>query len=163
MADYVLERRLWIPCPRPKVFEFFARPENLPYVAPRWARLRWLSPPPERLVAGSVLDFSMRSAGLRFRWRLFVREFDPPYRFVSVQLRGPLGRWEHVHRFVEAAETPARTPGPGTWVEDRVTYRVPMGTVGDLVHLLAVRRYIAKVLDHGDRRVRSLLSRRDRM
>ena len=163
MADYVLERRLWIPRPRPDVFGFFARPENLPHVSPRWARLRWLSSPPERLAAGSVLDFSMRSAGLRFRWRLFVREFDPPYRFVSVQLRGPLARWEHVHRFVEESGTEGRPPGPGTWVEDRVTYRVPMGVLGDLAHLLGLRRYIVKVLDHQDRRVRSLLSRRDRM
>jgi ligand-binding SRPBCC domain-containing protein len=163
MADYVLERRLWIPRPRPEVFGLFSRPENLPHLSPRRARLRWLSSPPERLAAGSVLDFSMRSAGLRFRWRLFVREFDPPYRFVSVQLRGPLARWEHVHRFVEEAGTEGRSPGPGTWVEDRVTYRVPLGALGELAHLLALRRYIVKVLDDQDRRVRSLLSRRDRM
>lgn len=163
MADYVLERRLWLPFPRPDVFGFFARPENLPHVSPRWARLRWLSSPPERLAAGSVLDFSMRSAGLRFRWRLFIREFDPPYRFVSVQLRGPLARWEHVHRFVEGAGTEECSPVPGTWVEDRVTYRVPMGILGDLSHRLALRRYIARILDYRERRVRSLLSRRDRM
>ena len=34
------------------------------------------------------------------RWRVMVREFDPPYRFVDVQLWGPFARWEHRHRFV---------------------------------------------------------------
>ena len=66
------------------------------------------------------------------RWRVMVREFDPPYRFVDVQLWGPFARWEHRHRFDRAAA--ARRPGgpgiTGTWVKDRVTYRLPLGALG---------------------------------
>src|SRR5512144_1710443 len=136
MPDHILERRVWLPRPRPEVFEFFADPGNLSLIQPPWARPRWLAPPPPRLVAGAVLDF--RVPGLPMAWRVMIREFDPPYRFVDVQLRGPFARWEHRHRFVEGAHSePGGTPGirveggandrpagaPGTWVEDRVTYR----------------------------------------
>ena len=38
--------------------------------------------------------------GWPIRWRVMIREFDPPYRFVDVQLWGPFARWEHRHRFV---------------------------------------------------------------
>ncbi len=84
MADYVLERRLWLPRKRSEVFAFFADVRNLPLINPPWARLRWLSPPPEMLSAGAVIDFSMRMAGLPIRWRVFIREFDPPHRFIDV-------------------------------------------------------------------------------
>ena len=40
MADHVLERRLWLPHPRERVFDFFADPANIALVNPPSARLR---------------------------------------------------------------------------------------------------------------------------
>ncbi len=111
----------------PQVFEFFADPRNLEQLHPAWARPRWLTPPPARLAAGAVLDF--RAAWLPGRWRVIVREFDAPYRFVDAQVNGPFARWEHRHRFTDGAEGEG-----GTWVEDRVTYRLPLGPLGRLAH-----------------------------
>ncbi|HEY4911946.1 MAG TPA: CDP-paratose 2-epimerase, partial [Methylomirabilota bacterium] len=98
MADYVLERRLWLPRPRADIFAFFAEPRNLAVVQPSWARPLWLAEPPARLEAGALLDFRVRTAGLRVRWRVMIREFDPPFRFVDAQLWGPFSRWEQRHR-----------------------------------------------------------------
>ena len=156
MADYVIERRLWLPRPRPEVFAFFADPGNLARVSPPPADLRWLAPPPASLGAGAVLDFSIRLGGLRVRWRVFVREFDPPYRFIDAQLWGPFARWEHRHVFVEGPPG-----GPvGTWVEDRVTYRLPLGALGRLAHRLGAGRRIARVFEYRERRLQELLGAR---
>ncbi|HEY7435489.1 MAG TPA: SRPBCC family protein [Methylomirabilota bacterium] len=152
MADYILERRVWLPRLRPEVFEFFADPRNLERIHPAWARPRWLAPPPARLAAGVVLDF--RAAGLPGRWRVIVREFDAPFRFVDAQLRGPFARWEHRHRFTEGAEGEG-----GTWVEDRVTYRLPLGPLGRLVHTVGAGRQVVQLFDYRDRRLRDLLGR----
>ncbi len=157
MADHVLERRLWLPRPRPEVFAFFADPRNLPRVNPPAGRLRWLAPPPEALAAGAVINFSVRVWGLRARWRVFVREFDPPYRFVDVQLWGPFARWEHRHRFLEGPQAEGTAGPAGTWVEDRVTYRLPLGALGRLAHALGVERQIAGLFDYRERRLRELL------
>ena len=157
MPDYILERRLWLPRPRPDVFDFFADARNLPRVQPAWARPRWLTPPPARLAAGSVLDFHV--PGLPGAWRVMIREFDPPYRFVDAQLRGPFARWEHRHRFVEGPERDEPGAAAGTWVEDRVTYRLPLGAVGRAAHALGVGRRIRRVFEYRDRRVRQLLGR----
>src|ERR1700720_926003 len=135
MADHILERRVWLARPRPEVFDFFADPANLPRIQPAWARPRWIAPPPPRLVAGAVLDF--RVPGLPMAWRVMIREFDPPHRFVDVQLRGPFARWEHRHRFLEGPRGGGAGPGagtPGTGVEDRVTSRFPAGPPGRLAH-----------------------------
>jgi ligand-binding SRPBCC domain-containing protein len=149
MPDHILERRVWLPRPRPEVFDFFADAGNLSVIQPPWARPRWLAPPPPRLAAGALLDFRVR--GLPIAWRVMIREFDAPYRFVDVQLRGPFARWEHRHRFVEG---PGPGGAPGTWVEDRVTYRLPAGAIGRLVHALGGGRRLRGLFDYRDRRLR---------
>ena len=150
MADYILERRVWLSRPRAVVFEFFADPRNLEQLHPAWARPRWLTPPPARLAAGAVLDF--RVARLPGRWRVIVREFDAPYRFVDAQLNGPFARWEHRHRFTEGAEGEG-----GTWMEDRVTYQLPLGPLGRLAHGLGAGTRVRALFDYRDRRLRELL------
>jgi ligand-binding SRPBCC domain-containing protein len=157
MADHVLERRVWLARPRPEVFAFFADARNLALVNPPAVRFRWLTPPPA-LAAGAVIDFSIRACGVPVRWRVFVREFDPPYRFVDAQLWGPFARWEHRHRFLEGPPAEGAGGPPGTWVEDRVTYRLPLGALGRLAHTIAVERKIAGLFDYRDRRLAELLS-----
>ena len=155
MPDHVLERRVWLPRPRPEVFEFFADPRNLSRVQPAWARPRWRAAPPTRLAAGAVLDFCVPA--LPGAWRVIIREFDPPYRFVDAQLRGRFARWEHRHRFVEGPAEDEPAAAPGTWVEDRVTYRLPLGVLGRVAHAVGVGRRLRRLFDYRDRRLQELL------
>src|SRR5262245_60863308 len=169
MSDFVLHRRVWLPRPRAEVFAFLTDPRHLPAVNPPATALRWLAAPPPALAAGAVLDFSVRAFLVRTRWRVLIREFDPPYRFVDVQLRGPFRRWEHLHRCVEgpaeldlagasaeAHSQPGDAGPPGTWIVDRVTYGLSFGPVGRLAHAALVRRQIAGAFDYRERRLREL-------
>lgn len=148
MADYILQSRMWLARPRPEVFAFFADPVNLAAVVPPWLRVRvdTLSPV---LAAGVVLDLTVRAFGVATSWRVFVREWDPPYRFVAVQVCGPFARWEHRHRFLEDSG--------GTWVEDRVTYRPPLAGLGRLAHALGLGRGLRAAWVWRRRRVEALL------
>lgn len=172
MEDFVLTRRVWLSRPRSEVFAFLADPRNLSAVNPPATALRWLVPPPAVLSPGALLDFSARAFLLRTRWRVMIREFDPPYRFVDVQLRGPFRRWEHLHRCVEGTERDVPDAGPaeadgrrgdwagpvGTWIVDRVTYGLPFGALGVAAHALVVGRQIAGAFDYRARRLRELLA-----
>ncbi|HEU5322064.1 MAG TPA: SRPBCC family protein, partial [Methylomirabilota bacterium] len=100
---------MWLAKPRPEVFAFFADPASLARLTPPAYRLRLLTRD-ARLATGAVVEYRLRWLGLPLRWRAFVREWDPPHRFVDVQVRGPYARWEHRHRFL--------SEGGGTWVED---------------------------------------------
>jgi ligand-binding SRPBCC domain-containing protein len=148
MADYVLESRIWIGRPRDEVFTFFADPANLARITPPRLGFRLLTPD-VRMEAGAVLDYRIRWLGLPLRWRTVIREWDPPYRFVDVQVRGPYARWEHRHRFLAA--------GAETWVEDRVTYRLPFGPLGRLAHTVVVRRQLTSIWAHRRRHLAALL------
>jgi ligand-binding SRPBCC domain-containing protein len=156
MADHVLETSFWLPRPRPEVFAFFADPHHLERVSPANARLRWLVPPPA-LGVGAVLDFRVSILGFRTRWRVVVREWDAPYRFVDAQVLGPFSRWEHRHRFLEGPEDDRPAARAGTWVEDRVTYRLPGGALGSTLHALGAERRILAAFAHRERRLRVLL------
>jgi ligand-binding SRPBCC domain-containing protein len=148
MADYILESRVWLARTRPEVFAFFAESANLLLLTPPSFRLRVVAAP-RALATGAVLDLQLAWLGVPVRWRALVREWDPPYRFVDVQVRGPYARWEHRHRFLEE--------GLGTWVEDRVTYRLPLGALGRAAHALLVRRQIAALWRYRTRRLDELV------
>jgi len=145
----VLTSRVWLARPREEVFAFFADPRNLPRITPPWLRLRLLAPPPP-MAAGAVLDYRIAWLGVPLRWRAVIREWEPPAGFVDVQVRGPYARWEHRHRFV-----PDRG---GTWVEDHVTYRLPFGALGRLVHARLVRRQLEAIWAYRRARLAALLA-----
>ncbi|MGH7348736.1 MAG: hypothetical protein ACREI6_01875, partial [Candidatus Rokuibacteriota bacterium] len=60
--------------------------------------------------------------------------------------------WEHRHRFLDGAEGEG-----GTWVEYRVTYRLPLGPLGRMAHALGAGRRIRQLFEYRDRRLRELL------
>jgi ligand-binding SRPBCC domain-containing protein len=45
----------------------------------------------------------------------------------------------------------------GTWVEDRVTYQLPLGPLGRLAHGLGAGTRVRALFDYRDRRLRELL------
>jgi len=148
MADYILESRVWLARARPEVFAFFAAAENLVRLTPPSFHLAIVDGPPA-LSTGAVIDLRMSWLGVPVSWRAFIREWDPPYRFVDVQVCGPYARWEHRHRFLEE--------GGGTWVEDRVTYRLPLGPVGRVAHTLLVHRQLTAMWRYRTERLGELV------
>lgn len=142
MGDHFFESRVWVPGPRPEVFAFLADPVNLPRRAPWWLGVELRGPRPDGLRAGAVIECRVRWLGVPLALRLFVREYDPPVRFLDVQLRGPCARWEHRHLFLEA--------GAGTRVEDRVVYRLPLGPLGRLADSALVGRQLRHLWRHRD-------------
>lgn len=146
---YRLERRQWLPLAPEAVFPFFARPENLARITPPWLDFRILTPSPVPMAAAVTIDYTIRILGLRLSWRSRIAEYDPPRGFRDVQLIGPYRLWDHRHRF--------RPEGGGTVVEDEVSYQLPLGPLGRLVHALLVRPRLDAIFDYRRERVAALL------
>lgn len=148
MADFIVESRMWLPKPRVEVFAFFADPVNVPSVMPPSLRVRLGASPPA-MAAGAVFDLRLVWLGVPLRWRAFVREYDPPVRFLDVQVRGPYARWEHRHLFL--------VDGEGTRVEERVVYRLPFGPLGRLAHTVLIGRQLATLWAYRRQRISHVL------
>lgn len=112
-----LHRELWVPLPLDTVFGFFSNPANLELVTPPWVGFRILTKLPFEMKTGAVLDYAIRVHGIPLRWRSEITEWQPPFKFADVQLKGPYAVWHHEHRF-EARHG-------GTLVTDEVQYAIP--------------------------------------
>lgn len=138
----------WVPVAREELFPFFADASNLEKLTPDTLRFRILPPAPVEMTAGTTIDYRLGIRGVPVRWRSEITVWEPPRRFVDVQLRGPYVMWHHEHRFDEH--------DGGTLCIDHVRYRVPGGPLAPLVHRLFVERDVREIFDFRARKLREL-------
>lgn len=142
MKAFTFHAELWLPRPRAQVFPFFADARNLEAITPAWLNFEVLTPAPIEMRPGALIDYRVRVHGLPIRWRTEITEWNPPHRFVDLQLRGPYSLWHHTHTFAER--------DGGTLCSDDVRYR-PRG--GALLNWLFVRRDVERIFRHRQERL----------
>jgi hypothetical protein len=142
---HTLRREQQIPRPIAEVFAFFSDARNLEEITPPWLGFRTLTPGPIRIAAGTRIRYRLSLHGAPVSWTTEIRRWEPPSRFVDVQLSGPYQLWHHTHRF-------AACDG-GTRMCDIVRYRLPFGPLGRLVNALVVRRDVERIFDYRNRRI----------
>jgi len=142
---HTLRRVQWIPRPLDEVFAFFADARNLEEITPPWLGFRIRTSGPIRLAAGTRIRYRLSWHGIPVSWTTEIRRWEPPFRFIDVQLGGPYRLWHHTHRF-EAS-------GGGTRMTDIVRYRLPCGTIGRVMHALKVRRDVQRIFDYRRSRI----------
>jgi len=123
MKEHIFEADLWLPCPRTEMFPFFANAANLQAITPPFLNFVVLTPEPIEMRAGAIIDYKLRVRGFPMRWRTLISAWEPPFRFVDEQVRGPYRQWIHEHTFEER--------DGGTFMRDLVRDRVPGGALID--------------------------------
>ena len=164
----------WLPYPVEEVFSFFADPDNLPRLMPRWQRARidqatFVAPPPapavafrgDRIKAGSGTRLTITArpfpfAPVRIPWVALIEDFRWNQGFCDVQLRGPFRYWRHCHS-VQTAPSP-RDGTSGTLLRDQVAYELPLGRVGAAAGRSVVRWQLAAAFRYRHKRTSALLA-----
>lgn len=145
MKFHTLRRAQWIPRPVPEVFAFFSDARNLAELTPPWLGFRVLTPHPITLETGARIRYRIGLHGFPVQWTTEIRRWEPPFRFVDIQLSGPYRLWHHTHRF-EAHQG-------GTRMTDLVRYQLPFGPFGEIVRALLVERDLERIFDYRRERV----------
>ncbi len=138
---HILEREQRLGLPLGQAFEFYAHARNLETITPPWMAFSVLTPEPIEMRAGTLIDYRLKVHGVPLRWRTRIEAWEPPQRFVDIQLRGPYALWEHTHTF-EADGDEAVVVG------DRVRYELPLGPLGEIAHTLFVKRDLDRVFEY---------------
>jgi ligand-binding SRPBCC domain-containing protein len=140
LSIHILRREQRLPGEPGDVFAFFADAHNLEALTPPWLGFRVVTPRPVDMRPGALIEYRLGLHGIPLRWRTRIAVWDPPRRFVDVQIAGPYRLWHHTHDF-----EPDGTGG--TLMRDTVRYALPFGPIGGLVHRLLVRRDLAAIFD----------------
>ena len=147
---HVLERSQRLELPAERAFEFYADALNLEAITPPWLGFRVVTHEPLEMRPGALIDYRLRLHGVPVRWRTRIAVWEPPVRFVDVQVRGPYRVWEHEHSFAPVGSS-------AVLIRDRVRYALPFGAVGRLAHRLFVARDLERIFDFRMRAVASAL------
>jgi ligand-binding SRPBCC domain-containing protein len=144
---YLLERRQRIELPIERAFAFYGEAHNLERITPPWLGFEVTTPRPIEMGEGTLIEYRLKLHGVPVRWKTRITAWEPPHRFVDVQLSGPYSLWEHTHAFEE--------DGPeATVIRDRVRYAIPFGSLGELANRLLVRRDLKQIFGLPPRRGR---------
>jgi ligand-binding SRPBCC domain-containing protein len=147
VPNRIFETEVQIDRPREEIFAFFADAGNLQQITPPWVNFRIKSPLPIAMKPGALIEYTIRVHGVPLGWRTLISVWEPPFRFVDEQIKGPYSLWRHEHTFEANAE--------GTLCRDRIEYRSPLGW---LMHPLMVDRDVMRIFEYRKVRLLQLFS-----
>ena len=137
-GSFVLKTETVIPEQLEVVFSYFGDATNLGRLTPPFLHFRILTPEPIEMRVGTLIDYRLRLHGVPIRWRTIIRSWEPPFRFVDEQLRGPYRKWSHTHEFEAIDDERTR-------MRDTVRYQVPLAF---LTHRWLVRPDLERVFQY---------------
>jgi ligand-binding SRPBCC domain-containing protein len=139
MKIFTLQREQLLPGTPDEVFPFFADARNLEAITPPLLKFEVVTPGEIAMQVGTLIQYRLTLRGLGIDWLTSIQEWEPPHRFVDVQVRGPYQLWHHTHDFAPHPE--------GTLMHDTVRYAIGFGPFGQLAARAFVHRDIQNIFD----------------
>jgi uncharacterized protein len=136
-AGHTLLTEQWVPQPIGPTFSFFTDPQNLEALTPPFLQFKILKITSSPIHEGTILDYSLKIRGVPIRWQSKITECISGVRFSDMQTRGPYLFWHHTHEFFEK--------DGGTIIRDKVLYKLPGWTPGDIIAHWLVRKDLEKI------------------
>ena len=131
-----------------EIFQFFSNAENLSIVTPPHLKFQILTPLPLEMKKGTTIEYRLKIYHVPVYWKTEITVWEPPFRFIDVQLKGPYRKWIHEHRF-EKLEA-------GTKMTDLVEYAVPGGPFASIINKVFVSKDIKKIFTFRENKFREI-------
>ncbi len=140
MSVHRLERELFIPATREQVWEYFCDPSNLNEMTPPDLNFIIISNDLAVMFEGQLIEYRVEFVrGLRSLWLTEIAHVRAGEYFVDEQRLGPYRFWYHEHTF--------RAVDGGTQMNDRVTYSIGFGWLGDFLNAVWIGRRLKGIFD----------------
>ncbi len=147
---HVLESSQIIRASIERAWDFFSDPRNLAKITPPELDFTVLTALPERVYPGLMIEYRVRPLlGIPARWVTEITHVESEKFFVDEQRIGPYRIWHHEHHFNQLDDGRVE-------MKDRVTYVLPFGPLGNLVHPFLVQPQLAKIFAFREKAVAEL-------
>jgi uncharacterized protein (TIGR01777 family) len=146
MAERVFVKKSDLSHPAASVFAWHARPGALERLIPPWSKARVVARH-GGIENGARVELRMPVGPLSVRWVAEHRNYVEGREFTDVQVDGPFALWEHTHRVNPTAEASCT-------LEDRIRYKLPVGSLGDVFGGALVRSELERTFAYRHRTTR---------
>jgi ligand-binding SRPBCC domain-containing protein len=132
--------------PIEEVFDFFSNAENLNLLTPGKLNFKILTPLPVKMEKGTLIDYKISIMGIPFKWRTEITDWEPPFRFVDIQLKGPYKVWIHEHVF--------KKENGYTIVTDKVNYKSKGWILEPVIQKLFIEKKLEEIFDYREKKLK---------
>jgi ligand-binding SRPBCC domain-containing protein len=140
MKIYRLHYRQELAVSIDEAWKFFSSPFHLNEITPAFFHVDILSPVPDDIYGGLLIEYSMKAVfGIPMTWLSEISHCEKPRRFVYIQRAGPFKFWSH-----EVCLTENTT---GVILEDIVFYAMPLGFLGRMLNKILIARKLTEIFD----------------
>ena len=146
----IYEHTATFPYPRDVVWNWHARPGAVRRIMPDWEGIR----PVEvgGIKDGAVTSFRMSIGILPQRWVAKHHSYIEGEQFCDDMIKGPFGRWNHVHKFIETGQTEMQ-------IQDRIDWKLPFHFFTRIGSPIMVMPRVRQMFKHRTRRILADLKR----
>jgi ligand-binding SRPBCC domain-containing protein len=142
MKIYTINRKQHFPIDINQAWDFFSSPQNLKYITPRYMGFEIINEQNKLpLRTGQMIEYRVRPKfNIPLQWVTEITHVREPFSFIDEQRIGPFRLWHHEHHFREDYR--------GVEMTDIVTYALPLGYIGRLIHQLFVKKDLERIFDY---------------
>lgn len=152
MKSHFIKTTTVIQRPLEEVFTFFSKAENLNEITPPDLQFKIITPLPIEMHKGTLIDYKIKLNGIPMKWRTLISAWEPPYRFVDEQLKGPYVKWIHEHRF--------EARGNETIMYDTVEFLSPGWILEPIVNAIFVQHKVEGIFKYREQRMQQLFPKK---
>ena len=134
-----------------QAWTFLSDPKNLKRITPDYMGFDIISGAERKMFPGQIIQYRLTPIlGIPFRWVTEITHVQEGEFFVDEQRFGPYTFWHHKH-FIKKTEN-------GVVMEDIVDYKLPLGPLGWLAHVLFVREKVKQIFDYREKALNEIFN-----
>ncbi len=152
---YILEAWQTLETGLDEAWSFFSDPANLSRITPSFMGFKITSGRPGPMYEGQIISYRIGILPLiKSNWVTEITRIKKGSYFIDEQRAGPYKIWHHEHHF--------RKTENGIEMYDRVSYRIPLGIAGRIVHSLFIKKRLIKIFTYRKKAIIDYLGEREK-
>ena len=138
---YTLEVEQFLDISLDEAWDFFSSPRNLSEITPAHMGFNITSDTSGKMYPGQIITYKIGLLpGIKSNWTTEITHVAEQKFFVDEQRFGPYAMWHHEHHFEKKDN--------GVLMRDKVSYKIPLGFIGHLIHSFFIRRQLLKIFSY---------------